>query len=201
VDPTDKWGSREFLVKWKRWSYIHCSWDTRATLSQLGGYKRVLNYMKRVDEREVIPFPSFPIPRLGHGCGGVCKGPVRARVQVHEEGGWARFDPYSPPFPDPGTLGRGVVGAVRFLVSCVIGVCAEVHEEGGYEVEEYPNSFPLSHSEGVAMGLGEGLALLCSASCSCVIWRVLYSLPSQLVPCCCRLCKCGCPGRRKNWKM
>ncbi len=60
MDPTDKWGSREFLVKWKRWSYIHCSWDTRATLSQLGGYKRVLNYMKRVDEREVIPGPFVP---------------------------------------------------------------------------------------------------------------------------------------------
>ena len=43
----DPWRSKEFYVKWKRWSYIHCSWDTRETLSQLGGYKRVMNYMKR----------------------------------------------------------------------------------------------------------------------------------------------------------
>ncbi len=51
----DLWATRQFLVKWKRWSYIHCSWDTRETLSQLGGYKRVLNYMKRVDEQVVCP--------------------------------------------------------------------------------------------------------------------------------------------------
>lgn len=49
----DKWGNMEFWVKWKRWSYRHCSWDTLSTLSQLGGYKRVLNYCKRQDELEV----------------------------------------------------------------------------------------------------------------------------------------------------
>eukprot|EP00884_Botryococcus_braunii_P018071 jgi/Botrbrau1/4948/Bobra.0122s0026.1 len=54
VDPLDPWATREFWVKWKRWSYIHCSWDTRLTLSQLGGYKRVLNYMKRMDERHYV---------------------------------------------------------------------------------------------------------------------------------------------------
>ncbi len=43
----DPWATKEFYVKWKRWSYIHCSWDTRETLGQLGGYKRVMNYMKR----------------------------------------------------------------------------------------------------------------------------------------------------------
>ena len=48
----DPWRSKEFYVKWKRWSYIHCSWDTRETLSQLGGYKRVMNYIKR----QVLPF-------------------------------------------------------------------------------------------------------------------------------------------------
>lgn len=57
-DPQDPWASREFLVKWKRWSYIHCSWDTRLTLSQLGGYKRVANYMKRMDERQVWSIPA-----------------------------------------------------------------------------------------------------------------------------------------------
>ena len=48
--PGDKWASMEFWVKWKRWSYRHCSWDTLTTLSQLGGYKRVLNYCKKQDE-------------------------------------------------------------------------------------------------------------------------------------------------------
>ena len=37
-------------MKWKRWSYIHCSWDTLSTLSQLGGFKRVINYMRRQDD-------------------------------------------------------------------------------------------------------------------------------------------------------
>lgn len=52
-DDGDKWSGMEFWVKWKRWSYRHCSWDTLHTLSQLGGYKRVLNYCKRQDEMEV----------------------------------------------------------------------------------------------------------------------------------------------------
>lgn len=55
----DKWASMEFWVKWKRWSYRHCSWDTLNTLSQLGGYKRVLNYCKRQEEMEVT-VPSWP---------------------------------------------------------------------------------------------------------------------------------------------
>ena len=49
-DPTDAWASREFHVKWRRWSFIHCSWDTLTTLAQLGGFKRVLNYIKRQDD-------------------------------------------------------------------------------------------------------------------------------------------------------
>ena len=40
-------------MKWKRWSYMHTSWETREALSQLGGFKRVLNYIKRVDDAEV----------------------------------------------------------------------------------------------------------------------------------------------------
>ncbi|GMH36548.1 hypothetical protein BSKO_04416 [Bryopsis sp. KO-2023] len=50
----DLWASREFYVKWKRWAYIHCSWETRATLSQLKGFKRVVNYIRRHDDREEI---------------------------------------------------------------------------------------------------------------------------------------------------
>eukprot|EP00803_Ostreobium_quekettii_P001086 evm.model.scf_853EXC.5 EVM.evm.TU.scf_853EXC.5 scf_853EXC:28406-44371(+) len=54
VDPADPWATREFHVKWKRYSYIHCSWDRRATLCQLPGYKRVLNYMRTQDERSSL---------------------------------------------------------------------------------------------------------------------------------------------------
>ncbi len=46
--PNDPWSGREFLVKWKRYSYIHCSWNSRAALEHLRGYKRVLNYIKKV---------------------------------------------------------------------------------------------------------------------------------------------------------
>ena len=51
--PGDPWANTEFHVKWKRYAYIQCSWDTRATLSQLGGYKRIINYMKRWDDLQV----------------------------------------------------------------------------------------------------------------------------------------------------
>lgn len=54
-----KWYNVEFHVKWKRWSYQHCSWDTLSTLSQLGGHKRVLNYCKRQDEMEVWGIHRF----------------------------------------------------------------------------------------------------------------------------------------------
>ena len=65
--PGDPWATREFHVKWKRWSYIHCSWDTRETLSQLGGYKRLVNYMKRIDEQQARrrhPLPSHTLSIL-----------------------------------------------------------------------------------------------------------------------------------------
>lgn len=52
ADPSDPWTRRELYIKWKRYSYIHCSWDTKATLSQLAGFKRVLNYIKRVGLEE-----------------------------------------------------------------------------------------------------------------------------------------------------
>jgi chromodomain-helicase-DNA-binding protein 1 len=50
VNPEDPWSSREFYVKWARYSYIHCSWDAYLTLKQLGGFKRVLNYCRRMDQ-------------------------------------------------------------------------------------------------------------------------------------------------------
>ena len=61
-DPADPWTGREFHVKWKRWSYVHCSWDTLSTLSQLGGFKRVTNYIKKADDLEAIR--RYPLPLL-----------------------------------------------------------------------------------------------------------------------------------------
>ena len=49
VDPANPWASRELYVKWARFSYIPNSWDSLATLSQLGGFKRVTNYCRKVD--------------------------------------------------------------------------------------------------------------------------------------------------------
>lgn len=45
----EAWKHWQFYVKWARCSHIHNSWDTYQTLSMLGGFKRVLNYCKRVD--------------------------------------------------------------------------------------------------------------------------------------------------------
>ena len=47
-NPSDPWASRELYIKWKRYSHIHCTWDMRDTLKQLAGYKRVVNYMRKV---------------------------------------------------------------------------------------------------------------------------------------------------------
>ena len=53
VDPADPWAAREFHIKWKRYAFIHTSWETRETLSKLGGYKRITNYIKRTNEQQV----------------------------------------------------------------------------------------------------------------------------------------------------
>lgn len=45
----EAWKHWQFYVKWARTSHIHNSWDSYHTLSMLGGFKRVLNYCKRVD--------------------------------------------------------------------------------------------------------------------------------------------------------
>ena len=52
-DPVDTWASRDFHIKWKRYAYIHTSWETRETLSKLGGYKRITNYIKRSNNHQV----------------------------------------------------------------------------------------------------------------------------------------------------
>ena len=48
--PEDPYANKEFYVKWRHWSHIHCSWDTRDTLFQLAGFKRVKNYIKRMED-------------------------------------------------------------------------------------------------------------------------------------------------------
>lgn len=62
VIPADVWGSREFHIKWKRYAYIHTSWETRETLSKLGGYKRITNYIKRTNNHQVRPTLRGPDP-------------------------------------------------------------------------------------------------------------------------------------------
>ena len=48
----DPWRTREICVKWQRRAYRHATWEAVATLENLGGFKRVQNYMKKVEERE-----------------------------------------------------------------------------------------------------------------------------------------------------
>lgn len=47
-DRRDMWATREMFVKWKLHSHIHCSWESKKSLERLAGYKRVINYMRRV---------------------------------------------------------------------------------------------------------------------------------------------------------
>ncbi|XP_024529944.1 protein CHROMATIN REMODELING 5 isoform X2 [Selaginella moellendorffii] len=44
------WEEQEFYIKWKGQSYLHCQWQGLADLHQLSGYKKVVNYMKKVEE-------------------------------------------------------------------------------------------------------------------------------------------------------
>ncbi|GAX85223.1 hypothetical protein CEUSTIGMA_g12643.t1 [Chlamydomonas eustigma] len=48
----DPWSKRELQIKWKGSSYIHCTWEDRASLSNKAGSKRVLNYIKKADDLE-----------------------------------------------------------------------------------------------------------------------------------------------------
>lgn len=36
-NPRDPWATREFYIKWARRSYLHCTWELKSTLSQVGG--------------------------------------------------------------------------------------------------------------------------------------------------------------------
>lgn len=46
------WSEMEFLIKWKGPSYIQCQWQSLSELQHLNGLKKVLNYMRKVEEEQ-----------------------------------------------------------------------------------------------------------------------------------------------------
>ncbi|KAG4167786.1 hypothetical protein ERO13_A13G217600v2 [Gossypium hirsutum] len=44
------WSEMEFLIKWKGQSHLHCQWKSISELQNLSGFKKVLNYTKKVME-------------------------------------------------------------------------------------------------------------------------------------------------------
>ncbi|XP_057789964.1 protein CHROMATIN REMODELING 5 isoform X2 [Salvia miltiorrhiza] len=44
------WSEMEFLIKWKGQSHLHCQWKSFSELQNLSGFKKVLNYTKKVME-------------------------------------------------------------------------------------------------------------------------------------------------------
>lgn len=51
-DFDEHWDDVEFYIKWKGQSYLHCQWKTLSELRSVSGFKKVLNYMKRVTEEQ-----------------------------------------------------------------------------------------------------------------------------------------------------
>ncbi|KAK8595957.1 hypothetical protein V6N13_000626 [Hibiscus sabdariffa] len=49
-DSEPDWNEMEFLIKWKGQSHLHCQWKTFFELQNLSGFKKVLNYTKKVME-------------------------------------------------------------------------------------------------------------------------------------------------------
>ncbi|KDD74163.1 SNF2 family domain-containing protein, partial [Helicosporidium sp. ATCC 50920] len=45
------WSELEFRIKWARQSYRECTWRSHASLASSRGFKKVLNYAKRAEER------------------------------------------------------------------------------------------------------------------------------------------------------
>ncbi|XP_077251792.1 protein CHROMATIN REMODELING 5-like isoform X2 [Tasmannia lanceolata] len=50
LDSEPDWNEIEFFIKWKGQSYLHCQWKSFSELQNLSGFKKVLNYTKRVME-------------------------------------------------------------------------------------------------------------------------------------------------------
>ncbi|KAL3620342.1 Protein CHROMATIN REMODELING 5 [Castilleja foliolosa] len=49
-DSEPDWNEVEFLIKWKGQSHLHCQWKSFSELQNLSGFKKVLNYTKKVTE-------------------------------------------------------------------------------------------------------------------------------------------------------
>ncbi|KAL3518862.1 hypothetical protein ACH5RR_021451 [Cinchona calisaya] len=49
-DSEPDWNQMEFLIKWKGQSHLHCQWKSFSDLQNLSGFKKVVNYTKRVTE-------------------------------------------------------------------------------------------------------------------------------------------------------
>ncbi|KAL1216926.1 Protein CHROMATIN REMODELING 5 [Cardamine amara subsp. amara] len=49
-DSEPDWNEIEFLIKWKGQSHLHCQWKSLSDLQNLSGFKKVLNYTKKVTE-------------------------------------------------------------------------------------------------------------------------------------------------------
>uniref|UniRef100_M4F7Z7 Protein CHROMATIN REMODELING 5 n=1 Tax=Brassica campestris TaxID=3711 RepID=M4F7Z7_BRACM len=49
-DTQPDWNEMEFLIKWKGQSHLHCQWKSLTDLQNLSGFKKVLNYTKKVTE-------------------------------------------------------------------------------------------------------------------------------------------------------
>ncbi|XP_068658521.1 protein CHROMATIN REMODELING 5-like isoform X2 [Aristolochia californica] len=48
LDSKPDWNGVEFYIKWKGQSYLHCQWKSFSELQNLSGFKKVINYTKRV---------------------------------------------------------------------------------------------------------------------------------------------------------
>ncbi|XP_075520131.1 protein CHROMATIN REMODELING 5-like [Primulina tabacum] len=49
-DSEPDWNEIEFLIKWKGQSHLHCQWKPLSELQNLSGFKKVLNYTKKMTE-------------------------------------------------------------------------------------------------------------------------------------------------------
>ncbi|GLT51053.1 hypothetical protein SLA2020_245000 [Shorea laevis] len=49
-DAEPDWNEMEFLIKWKGLSHLHCQWRSFYEIQNLSGFKKVLNYTKKVME-------------------------------------------------------------------------------------------------------------------------------------------------------
>ncbi|XP_023732470.1 protein CHROMATIN REMODELING 5 [Lactuca sativa] len=49
-DSEPDWNNTEFFIKWKGQSHLHCQWKSFSELQNLSGFKKVINYTKKIME-------------------------------------------------------------------------------------------------------------------------------------------------------